>query len=76
MSELEEDIRILEELLALKKKQRGNWRAEVSEIYWYVDDTGGTCEEEEQNDDIDDRYHKIGNYIRSEEEAKNSDLFI
>tara|TARA_Y100000034_G_C6624609_1_gene272404 strand:- start:47 stop:457 length:411 start_codon:yes stop_codon:yes gene_type:complete len=76
-SELEEDIRILEEQLARKKKLLNkSERVEEGEYYWCIDSDGDVLKYVDSYLDCDDLHYQIGNYFHTEEEALNSGLYF
>lgn len=51
-------------------KEPKRWRAEGDGKYWYLDDCGVVLSNDEWGDDIDDFRYSIGNYFKTEAEAK------
>lgn len=51
-------------------KEPKRWRAEGGGKYWYLDDCGVVLSNEEWGDDTDDFRYSIGNYFKTEAEAK------
>ena len=47
------------------------WRAEKNEQYYTIDSYFEVCESDENNDHIDQRRYKAGNYFQTEQQAKD-----
>ena len=61
-----------EEIESVKPKR---WRAEKGEYYYFIDTHGGIERYKESNWLRDDSLHRIGNYFKTEEEAKASMIY-
>lgn len=48
------------------------WRADIGEYYWYLDSDGTPCTTTDREYDMNDRHFSIGNYLKTEEEAKKA----
>lgn len=63
-----------EQLLKLidksNKTAKKRWRAEVSEIYYYLGTDGQIYSTGENSGGFDERTYKVGNYFKTEEEAE------
>ena len=55
------------------KKPR--WRANRNDPYYFVTDIGGVGDHLEKKDWIDNEFFKVGNYFKSEEKAKESEIY-
>lgn len=64
-TEIEKKIEELE-----KQESKVRWRGKQCEKYWYISSCGTVSYTMEMNDDQDNRSDEIGNYFRTEEEAK------
>ena len=53
-----------------KLKQK-RWRAEKSEPYYYITDTGGINKANENNYNWNNNHYQFGNYFRTEQQAKD-----
>ena len=70
LEELGTQINELEEKKITKSDKR--WRANPEERYWYIGRSGAVCYLVEMNDHLDKSLYEIGNYFRTEEEAKRA----
>jgi hypothetical protein len=51
------------------------WRAERHSYYYYVSAYGGICDYTDDRSSFDDNMWNVGNYFKTEEEAKNSKFY-
>lgn len=52
------------------------WRAECSETYWYLDDHGATLSNTDWDEYTDSFRYSVGNYFKTEEEAKTHKEYL
>lgn len=53
-----------------QEKKCKRWRAQEGKDYWYIDSDCEIYKEFDRNDDYDNARYIIGNYYKTEEEAK------
>ena len=53
------------------KLEQKRWRAEKSEPYYYITDTGGIEKANENNHNWNNDHYQFGNYFRTEQQAKD-----
>lgn len=68
LEELEIQINELEKKEITKSGKR--WRGAKDRFYWYIESDCKVYGEYEKDDDYDNARYEIGNYFRTEEEAK------
>ena len=54
---------------------RPRWRAELTGVYYYVDSFGSIYASHNFNYKADNRRYSIGNYFRTEEDARDSKFY-
>ena len=69
LEELDTQIKELKEQNEIKEDYK-RWRAQEDKDYWYIDSDCEIYKEFDRNDDYDNARYIIGNYYKTEEEAK------
>lgn len=55
--------------------KRPKWRADTNNIYYYINASGDFAFMSESGNDYDNKKFNIGNYFKTEEEAKESKFY-
>lgn len=71
LNELTDLFKKLEEQNAIKEKCK-RWRGKRDEEYWFISESGESCHTMETSNELDRASYEIGNYFKTEEEAKKA----